>query len=55
LRGWTGLRVVVVRRGGAFYDLCIGALPFVAMMIAMIGILIAFPQLALWLPALLKA
>ena len=25
------------------------------MMIVMIGILIAFPQLALWLPALLKA
>jgi tripartite ATP-independent transporter DctM subunit len=47
--------VQAVRRGGAFYDLCIGALPFVAMMIAMIGILIAFPQLALWLPALLKA
>jgi len=47
--------VQAVRRGGAFYDLCIGALPFVAMMIVMIGILIAFPQLALWLPALLKA
>jgi C4-dicarboxylate transporter DctM subunit len=47
--------VQAVRRNGAFYDLCIGALPFVAMMIAMIGILIAFPQLALWLPALLKA
>jgi tripartite ATP-independent transporter DctM subunit len=46
--------VQAVRRGGAFYDLCIGALPFVAVMIAMIGILIAFPQLALWLPALLK-
>jgi C4-dicarboxylate transporter DctM subunit len=47
--------VQAVRRGGAFYDLCIGALPFVTMMIVMIGILIAFPQLALWLPALLKA
>jgi C4-dicarboxylate transporter DctM subunit len=47
--------VQAVRRGGAFYDLCIGALPFVAMMLVMIGILIAFPQLALWLPALLKA
>ena len=46
--------VQAVRRGGAFYDLCIGALPFVAMMIVMIAILIAFPQLALWLPALLK-
>lgn len=47
--------VQAVRRSGAFSDLCIGALPFVAMMIVMIGILIAFPQLALWLPALLKA
>lgn len=47
--------VQAVRRGGAFSDLCIGSLPFVVMMIVMIGILIAFPQLALWLPALLKA
>ncbi|WP_428686073.1 TRAP transporter large permease [Reyranella sp.] len=47
--------VQAVRRGGAFSDLCLGALPFVVMMIVMIGILIAFPQLALWLPALLKA
>lgn len=47
--------VQAVRRSGAFSDLCIGALPFVAMMIVMIGILIAFPQLALWLPAVLKA
>ena len=46
--------VQAVRRGGAFSDLCIGSLPFVVMMIVMIGILIAFPQLALWLPALLK-
>jgi C4-dicarboxylate transporter, DctM subunit len=47
--------VQAVRRGGAFSDLCIGALPFVVMMLVMIAILIAFPQLALWLPALLKA
>lgn len=47
--------VQAVRRNGAFSDLCIGALPFVTMMLVMIGILIAFPQLALWLPALLKA
>jgi len=46
--------VQAVRRNGAFFDLCIGALPFVTMMLVMIGILIAFPQLALWLPALLK-
>ncbi len=47
--------VQAVRRTGAFADLCLGALPFVAMMLVMIAILIAFPQLALWLPALLKA
>jgi len=47
--------VQAVRRSGAFSDLCTGALPFVTMMLIMIGILIAFPQLALWLPALLKA
>ncbi|HQS15471.1 TRAP transporter large permease [Reyranella sp.] len=47
--------VQAVRRNGAFFDLCIGALPFVAMMLVMIAVLIAFPQLALWLPALLKA
>ncbi|WP_422031446.1 TRAP transporter large permease [Reyranella sp.] len=47
--------VQAVRRSGAFSDLCLGALPFVAMMLVMIAVLIAFPQLALWLPALLKA
>ena len=36
--------VQAVRRGGAFSDLCIGALPFVVMMLVMIGILIAFPS-----------
>lgn len=47
--------VQAVRGRGAFGELCAGALPFVAAMIVMIGILIAFPGLALWLPRQLKA
>jgi TRAP-type C4-dicarboxylate transport system permease large subunit len=46
--------VQAVRGGGRFADLCIGSLPFVAAMIVMIGLLIAFPQLALWLPSVLN-
>ena len=46
--------VQAVRGKGPFVDLCIGALPFVVMMIIMIALLIAFPQLALWLPAILN-
>ena len=42
--------VQAVRGRGKFADLCFGALPFVAMMLMMIFLLIAFPQLALWLP-----
>jgi tripartite ATP-independent transporter DctM subunit len=38
--------------GGPFNDVAYGALPFVVMMVVMIGILLAFPQLALWLPTL---
>jgi C4-dicarboxylate transporter, DctM subunit len=46
--------VQAVRRGGPFRDLCIGSLPFVGMMVLMILILIAFPQLALWLPSVVN-
>ncbi|MEO6895949.1 MAG: TRAP transporter large permease [Caldimonas sp.] len=46
--------VQAVRGGGKFSDLCLGAMPFVVMMIAMIALLIAFPQLALWLPSVLN-
>lgn len=38
--------------GGRFGDVAIGALPFVLMMIALIVILIAFPDIALYLPTL---
>jgi C4-dicarboxylate transporter, DctM subunit len=46
--------VQAVRGGGKFSDICLGSLPFVLMMIIMIIILIAFPQLALWLPTILN-
>lgn len=46
--------VQAVRRGGNFNDLIIGALPFVISMLVLIGALIAFPDLALWLPSLLR-
>ncbi len=38
--------------GGRFGDVALGAAPFVLMMIALIAILIAFPQIALYLPTL---
>ncbi len=53
----VGLNLFVVQsvRGkGNFGDLCVGALPFVAAMLLMIALLIAFPQLALWLPTILN-
>jgi tripartite ATP-independent transporter DctM subunit len=46
--------VQAVRRGGPFAEVCLGSLPFVAIMMAMIGLLIAFPQLALWLPSIVN-
>jgi C4-dicarboxylate transporter DctM subunit len=52
-----GLNLFVVqsvRGGGRFSDICIGALPFVGAMIVMIGLLIAFPEIALWLPGVLN-
>jgi tripartite ATP-independent transporter DctM subunit len=39
-------------RGGQFNDVAYGAAPFVVMMIAMVALLIAFPQIALYLPTM---
>lgn len=39
-----------VRDRGALNDVIVGAAPFVLAMIGMIGLLIAFPEIALWLP-----
>jgi len=51
-----GLNLFVVQgvrtRGGPFSDVSRGALPFAATILLMIGLLIAFPGLALWLPSL---
>lgn len=46
--------VQAVRRGGPFAEVCVGSLPFVAIMLVMIGLLVAFPQLALWLPSVVN-
>jgi tripartite ATP-independent transporter DctM subunit len=40
-----------VRPGGPFGDVIMGSLPFVAVILVMIALLIAFPQIALWLPS----
>ena len=40
-----------VRGRGQLHDVMIGAAPFVLTMIVMIGVLIALPDLALWLPS----
>lgn len=39
-----------VRSSGSILDVMIGALPFVAIMLAMVALLILFPGIALWLP-----
>lgn len=41
-----------IRSSGKLKDVMIGATPFVFAMFAMIALLIAFPELALWLPGL---
>ena len=51
-----GLNLYVVqgvRGGGSLNDVMMGAIPFVVIMLAMAGLLIALPDLALWLPELL--
>jgi C4-dicarboxylate transporter DctM subunit len=44
-----------IRREGSLNQVIIGALPFVITMLVMIAILIAFPDLAMWLPNMWKA
>jgi C4-dicarboxylate transporter DctM subunit len=53
----VGLNLYVVQsaRGeGRIGEVMLGAIPYVLIMFVMVGLLIAFPQLALWLPASLK-
>ena len=50
----VGLNLYViqgVRKSGHVNDVIVGALPFVAALLVMIGVLVAFPQLALMLPS----
>lgn len=41
-----------IRKSGGLNDVMIGTLPFVLAMFAMVGLLLAFPDIALWLPGL---
>ncbi|MBK5105715.1 MAG: TRAP transporter large permease subunit, partial [Burkholderiales bacterium] len=53
----VGLNLFVVqgvRPRGQIYDVIVGSAPFVITLMAMIALLIAFPQIALWLPAKLS-
>ncbi|MCF3933602.1 TRAP transporter large permease [Acuticoccus sp. M5D2P5] len=43
-----------VRRRGSIVDLMVGVLPFLLALIVMIAAIILFPQLALWMPTLLR-
>jgi tripartite ATP-independent transporter DctM subunit len=53
----VGINLYVVqglRKRGRIDDVIIGASPFVVTMLVMIGVLILWPQLALWLPGLTR-
>jgi tripartite ATP-independent transporter DctM subunit len=41
-----------IRKNGGLLDVMVGTLPFVLTMFVMIGLLLIFPQIALWLPSL---
>ena len=43
-----------VRRRGGINDIIIGVVPFVFSLLAMIAMIIFFPQIALWLPQLAR-
>jgi C4-dicarboxylate transporter DctM subunit len=49
-----GVNLFVVQgvrtRGGDFKDVCVGAAPFVLVMLLLIALMIIFPDIALWLP-----
>ncbi len=51
----VGLNLYVVHGanpGGRFNDVIVGAIPYVLAMLVMVGLLILFPQIALFLPNL---
>ena len=53
-----GLNLFVVQstrpNGGSMNDVMSGTLPFVGMLLVMIGLVVAFPQIALWLPDIMN-
>jgi len=51
--GMTLFVIQVVRREGTIAEVFAGTIPFFAAMVVMTGLMIAFPQMALWLPRLL--
>jgi C4-dicarboxylate transporter DctM subunit len=49
----VGINLFVVqgiRKGGHINDVLIGSAPFAVTLLVMIGLLVAFPDIALWLP-----
>lgn len=54
----VGLNLFVIQGIGrdqvTISDVIIGSLPFIACMLVLLGMLIAFPQVAMWLPQLMK-
>ena len=53
--GMTLYVIQAVRREGTIADVFMGTIPFFSAMIVMTGLMIAFPEMALWLPRLLFA
>lgn len=51
--GMTLYVIQAVRREGTIAQVFAGTIPFFAAMVVMVGLMIAFPQMALWLPRLL--
>jgi TRAP-type C4-dicarboxylate transport system permease large subunit len=49
-----GINLYVVHgiraRGGNFNDVSLGAIPFLIAMLFLIGLLLALPEVAIWLP-----
>jgi tripartite ATP-independent transporter DctM subunit len=51
--GMTLYVIQAVRREGTIADVFVGTIPFFAAMVVMTALLVAFPEIALWLPRLL--
>ena len=47
-------RFSAIRERGQLKDVIIGSLPFIVALFVMIGLIIAFPGIAMWLPGTLK-